>query len=73
MVDVLQAQQRLFASQFDYADSRYNYIINLMALKQAAGTLSAEDLMELNQFTDPNDQVLRQASLDRGIEYSTFQ
>ena len=44
-----------------------------MALKQAAGTLSAEDLMELNQFTDPNDQVLRQASLDRGIEYSTFQ
>ena len=73
VVDVLQAQQRLFASQFDYADSRYNYILNLMALKRAAGTLSADDLMELNQFTDPNDQVFRRVSLDRGIEYSPFQ
>ncbi|MCZ6618659.1 MAG: TolC family outer membrane protein, partial [Gammaproteobacteria bacterium] len=25
IVDVLQAQQRLYSSQFDYADSRYNY------------------------------------------------
>ena len=35
--DVLQAQQRLFRSQFDYADSRYNYVTDLMLLKQAAG------------------------------------
>ena len=73
VVDVLQAQQRLFASQFDYADSRYNYIINLMALKQAAGTLGEDDLMELNQFTDQKNQVFRQISLNRGVEYSTFQ
>ena len=59
IVDVLQAQQRLFSSQFDYADSRYNYVIDLMLLKQAAGTLVTEDLEELNTFTDPNDQVER--------------
>ena len=63
IVDVLQAQQRLFASQFDYADSRYNYVLDLMLLKQVAGALAEADLRELNTFTDPNDQVVRLVSL----------
>ena len=63
IVDVLQAQQRLYSSQFDYADSRYNYLLNLMRLKQVAGTLDAEDLKELNSFMDPNDQVQRVVAL----------
>ncbi|MEM9622211.1 MAG: TolC family outer membrane protein [Pseudomonadota bacterium] len=63
IVDVLQAQQRLYSSQFDYADSRYNYVINLMRLKQTAGTLQDADIYELNSFTDPNDQVVRLISL----------
>ena len=56
---MLQAQQRLFSSQFDYADSRYNYVIDLMSLKQAAGTLAEEDLLELNNFLDEEDPVTR--------------
>ena len=63
IVDVLQAQQRLFSSQFDYADSRYNYVIDLMRLKQVVGGLVPADLQELNTFTDPNDQVIRLVSL----------
>ena len=63
IVDVLQAQQRLFSSQFDYADSRYNYVLDLMLLKQVAGVLVKEDLEELNTFTDPNDQVKRLITL----------
>lgn len=63
IVDVLQAQQRLFASQFDYADSRYNYVIDLMRLKQVTGALADADIVELNTFTDPNDQVKRLISL----------
>ena len=63
IVDVLQAQQRLFSSQFDYADSRYNYVINLMSLKQVAGALIEADLEELNSFTDPNNQVIRLVTL----------
>ena len=59
IVDVLQAQQRLYSSQFDYADSRYNYVIDLMALKQVAGVLADADLNELNQFADPADPVAR--------------
>ena len=63
IVDVLQAQQRLFSSQFDYADSRYNYVLNLMRLKQATGKLAQEDLEELNQFVDDGDLVERVVSL----------
>ena len=63
IVDVLQAQQRLFSSQFDYADSRYNYVLNLMRLKQATGKLTQEDLQELNQFVDDGDLVERVVSL----------
>lgn len=63
IVDVLDAQNRLYSSQFDYADSRYNYIIDLMLLKQRAGTLADPDLERLNTFTDPNDAVKRLDSL----------
>ena len=63
IVDVLQAQQRLYSSQFDYADSRYNYVLNLMRLKQVVGTLNEQDLDELNSFMDPDSQVTRVVSL----------
>ena len=63
IVDVLQAQQRLYSSQFDYADSRYNYVLNLMRLKQVVGTLNEQDLDELNSFRDPDSQVQRVVSL----------
>ena len=33
VVDVLRAQENFFRSQFDYADSRYNYILSLILLK----------------------------------------
>ena len=59
IVDVLQAQQRLFGSQFDYADSRYTYLLNLMRLKQSAGTLSQADLKELNSYMSPVNPVRR--------------
>jgi outer membrane protein len=57
IVDVLNAQQRLYASQFDYADSRYNYVRDLMSLKQTAGTLSADDVARLNAYVDPQQPV----------------
>ena len=63
IVDVLDAQNRLFASQFDYADSRYNYVRSLIALKQQAGTLNEADLLDLNTYTDPAVPVKRLASL----------
>ncbi len=57
IVEVLQAQQRLFASQFDYADSRYNYVLNLMRLKQSAGSLEQRDIGDLNEYMDAENPV----------------
>lgn len=49
-VDVLDARRRLFESQRDYARSRYDYLINIVRLKSAAGALAPQDLAEINNF-----------------------
>nr|WP_305907916.1 TolC family outer membrane protein [Methylomarinum sp. Ch1-1]MDP4520711.1 TolC family outer membrane protein [Methylomarinum sp. Ch1-1] len=50
MVDVLAEQRNLFRSKRDYARSRYDYLINGIKLKEAAGSLSEADLQEVNKF-----------------------
>jgi outer membrane protein len=50
IVDVLNAQNRLFAAQRDYANSRYDFVINSLRLKEVAGTLSPEDIARLEGF-----------------------
>ena len=47
-VDVLQARQRLFQSQTDYARSRYDYLLNVLRLQFAAGTLDQKGLDDIN-------------------------
>lgn len=59
IVDVLQAQQRLFVSQFDYADSRYKYVLDLMQLKQSAGTLDHSDIKQLSTYSNSRNPVVR--------------
>lgn len=50
LVDVLNAQSELYRAQRDYAQARYDYVINLLALKQAAGTASPEDVRQVNSW-----------------------
>lgn len=52
IVDVLNVQQNLFSSQRDYLRSRYDYIINGLSLKSAAGNLSVEDLQQVNSWLE---------------------
>jgi outer membrane protein len=49
-VDVLDARRRLFEAQREYARSRYDYLINLVRLKSAAGVLAPQDLATINGF-----------------------
>lgn len=49
-VDVLDARRRLFDAQSQYARSRYDYLINLVTLKSAAGSLVPQDLATINGF-----------------------
>jgi len=50
MVDVVNAQQRLFESQTQLAQDQYNLINSLLALKYLAGTLNANDIEEVNSW-----------------------
>ena len=56
IVDVLDTQRRLFAAVRDYNNARYDYILDSLRLKQAAGTLNPGDLEDLQQYlkTDYN-------------------
>jgi len=47
-VDVLDAQQKYYATERNLAKVRYQYILNLLMLKQTAGTLTSADINEVN-------------------------
>lgn len=47
-VDVLNSQRELFRAKRDYALARYEYILETLRLKQAAGTLRVDDLKHIN-------------------------
>ena len=49
-VDVLNAQRELFRAQRDYARARYDYLINVLQLKQAAGQLMFKDVLEIDRL-----------------------
>ncbi|MEQ7919733.1 TolC family outer membrane protein [Xanthomonas sp. WHRI 1810A] len=50
IVDVLDAQRQLYASVRDYNNTRYDYILDNLRLKQAAGTLNPGDLQDLSRY-----------------------
>jgi outer membrane protein len=48
LVDVLDEQRNLLSAQRDLALERYNYLLNGLRLKKAAGILSVDDLRMVN-------------------------
>ncbi|NVD35560.1 TolC family outer membrane protein [Marinobacter lutaoensis] len=50
IVEVLDAERAYYVALRDYANARYDYVINTLKLKQAAGTLSPQDLIALNNW-----------------------
>ncbi|HUH58354.1 MAG TPA: TolC family protein, partial [Pseudomonadales bacterium] len=53
IVEVLNSQKVLYGAQRDYANARYDYIINMLNLKFYAGTLNESDLVTLNNLLQP--------------------
>lgn len=52
VVDVLNAQNTLFSAQRDYANTRYDYILDILRLKEQAGLLSPEDVNNLDDYLE---------------------
>lgn len=53
IVDVLNSTRNLFDARRNLADARYNFILAIVSLKQAAGTLTQQDLMDINKALKP--------------------
>ena len=64
-VDVLNAEQLLYNAQRDYAASRYNYLVSVLSLKNAAGRLTEKDLAEIDHLLDACPAAL--AATDESI------
>ncbi len=50
IVEVLNSQFSLYAAITNFYQSRYDYIINTLRLKEAAGTLQIQDLEQIDQW-----------------------
>ncbi len=51
-VDVVVTERALFRTRRDYARARYNYLLDTLRLKLAAGTLTSSDLVGVNAFLE---------------------
>ncbi len=52
VVDVLDAQRELLRARRDHARSRYDYLLDTLRLKQAAGILHETDLVQINNWLE---------------------
>ena len=50
IVEVLLARENLFRALRQYADARYNYVLDSLILRQVAGVLTPQDIIELNAW-----------------------
>lgn len=50
IVEVLLARQNLYRALRQYADARYDYVLDTLVLKQVAGILTPQDVIELNRW-----------------------
>ncbi|AWB68182.1 outer membrane channel protein TolC [Saccharobesus litoralis] len=54
IVDVLNSTRNVFDAKRNLSNARYNYILAMLALKQAAGTLEKADVIDLNRGLSHN-------------------
>jgi outer membrane protein len=70
IVDVLNSQFALYAAKTNYQRSRYDYLLNALRLKQAAGTLQVQDLEQIDQWLverkPPEEVIAEEAAKESG-------
>lgn len=48
IVEVLNSQRSLYQAQRDYSRAKHDYLLNILRLKRAAGSLKQEDIVDIN-------------------------
>lgn len=57
IVDVLNAEQNLYNAIADYADARYDYVVDILSLRRQSGLLDAEAIAQINRYLVDEGQV----------------
>ncbi|KPJ67369.1 MAG: hypothetical protein AMJ43_03655 [Coxiella sp. DG_40] len=71
MIDVLQELSNLYESEKNYSTSQYNYLIETLALKQAAGILSISDIQIINSWLRANNPIVPKPILKHEVKNLT--
>ena len=50
IVEVLNSQRSLYQAQRDYSRAKHDYLLNILRLKRAAGSLEQEDIIDINSM-----------------------
>ena len=67
-IDVLNAQSQLYQTRRDLARARYDVLVGLLRLKQASGTLSADDLTPIEQLLASSDTPRTTGAAGEGVK-----
>ena len=70
-MDVLNAQSQLFQSQKELAQARYSLLLAHLQLRQAAGTLSMQDVFMINALLAPSSMSTKAFSEPATENYKT--
>ena len=71
-VDVLNSLRSVFKARRDYASARYNYLQNTLVLRQAAGTLTEKDMVNISSFLTETPSVPVDAPADDAQSETTL-
>lgn len=69
IVDVLNSQRALYLAITNYYQSRYDYVLNVLRLKAAAGTLKVQDLEQIDHALEerkPPEQAIAEEEAKSG-------
>ena len=59
LVEVLQAQSKLYQARRDYSNALYDYVINTIRLREVAGLLTPADIQEVDKWLQTGAPVTR--------------
>ena len=68
IVDLLQAEKNLYSAERNLSNAKYDYLITTLRLHLAAGTLSPENLIEINNFTQITMHQIRVPEVETSIK-----
>ena len=67
-VDVLNARKTLVQAETDYSNARYDYIVSVLQLRLAAGTLDRAQLIEVNSYLTASAPMIPAAVTPENVQ-----